>query len=149
MITPIADNKIIPAAAADVAPVLGLDDPLAPELALLVVFALLLELAESVFEVVLLLESSVLLDELSVFELDSSSAFDEESEVDSVSDELSESGVESGVGSDEESSVFSASPETAVSSAVFAASMSAFAESSGSSLAAVKAAVSAAKLSSV
>ena len=148
MITPIADNKIIPAAVAEAAPVLGFDDPFAPELALLVVPALL-ELAESVFEVVLLLESSVLLDELSVFELDSSSVFDEESGVDSVSDELSESGVESGVGSDEESSVFSASPETAVSSAVFAASMSAFAESSGSSLAAVKAAVSAAKLSSV
>ena len=110
---------------------LGLDDPLAPELALLVVFAFP-ELAESVFEVVLLLDSSVLLDELSVFE--------------SVSDDVAESGVdeescfesgsdsESGVGSDEESSVFSASPETAVSSAVFAASMSAFAESSGSSL---------------
>ncbi|MEF2798160.1 MAG: hypothetical protein U0M95_09110, partial [Ruminococcus sp.] len=97
MITPIADNKIIPAAAADVAPVLGLDDPLAPELALLVVFALP-ELVESVFDdVVLLLESSVLLDELSVLE----SVFDEESA--SVSDELSESGVdsESGIDSDE------------------------------------------------
>ena len=125
MITPIADNKIIPVAVAEAAPVLGFDDPFAPELALLVVPALL-ELAESVFEVVLLLDSSVLLDELSVLE----SVFDEESA--SVSDELSESGVdsESGIdsdeGSDEESSVFSTRPATAVSSAVLAASMSAF-----------------------
>ena len=144
MITPIADNKIIPAAVAEAAPVLGFDDPFAPELALLVVPALL-ELVESVFDdVVLLLESSVLLDELSVFELDSSSVFDEESEVDSVSDELSESGVESGVGSDEESSVFSTRPATAVSSAVLAASISVFSESSGNSFAAVKAVVSSA-----
>lgn len=145
MITPIADNKIIPAAVA-FAPVLGFDDPLA-----LPVVPALLEPVESVFEVVLLLESSALLDELSVLE----SVFDEESGVDSVSDELSEScfesgsDSESGVGSDEESYVFSASPETAVSSAVLAASMSALAESSGSSFAAVKAAVSSAKLSSV
>ena len=66
---------------------LGLDVPPAPELlAFSVIPALLSEPAESVFDVMSFDESSVLLDESSVFELDSCSVFVDVSA--SVSDEL-------------------------------------------------------------